>query len=341
MRFDACRVAWSPDKARAGGRFNLGRFAEVSLGWRVCEVSKITVGPDHFLLIDGKPVRRDIIAGGVPMPSPRFLCHHFTGGTDGDGDTNGDFVKDTSGAADVMRERKVSAHFVIDRDGSIVQCRPLNLTAGHAGGRTGKFTSIWKDPETGDLFDGNAKSFGIEFANGGNSEAAIAWAKRKMGAATIQARHPNGGPVEEWEVFPEIQIAAGIAVSVALVRHYGLVDVTGHDCIASWRKNDPGPAFPMARVREACGFPGLPRVFDRNGRVIKNGGATQASIPVPVRNLVVISDWLKSRDIKAEIKRVNGRLMVGGVWIETAVYDKEKMVTMADEAELAADIRGA
>ena len=34
-----------------------------------------------------------------------------------------------------------------------------------------------------------------------------------------------------------------------LANHYGLRDVVGHDDIAPGRKQDPGPAFPMASVR--------------------------------------------------------------------------------------------
>lgn len=229
----------------------------------------ITVDPNHFLVIDGKPVTRDIISGGSPMSVRRFLVEHFTGGADGDGDTDGDFVKDADGAADVMRKRGVSAHLVIDRDGRIVQCRAFDRTAGHAGGRNGGATSIWKDPKTGEFYDGNSSSIGIEIANAGSFEPAIAWAKKHAGATTVKARHPNGGPLLEWEVFSERQLESVIAVSVALVKRYNLDDVTGHDCIASWRKDDPGPAFPMQRVREACGFSGLPRVFARDGKIIR------------------------------------------------------------------------
>jgi len=216
----------------------------------------ITIDANHFLVIDGKPVKRDIIAGGGPMNVRRFLVEHFTGGAAG------------TGAPDVMRKRGVSAHLVIDRDGSIIQCRAFNRTAGHAGGRSGKAWSIWADPKTGELYDGNSCSIGIEIANAGNYAPAIAWAKKNAGAKGVMARHRDGGPLEEWEIFAEPQMESVIAVSAALVSHYKLDDVTGHDCIAKGRKNDPGPVFDIVRVREACGFTGRPRVFARNGKVI-------------------------------------------------------------------------
>jgi N-acetylmuramoyl-L-alanine amidase len=49
-------------------------------------------------------------------------------------------------------------------------------------------------------------------------------------------------------------------VAKVLVACYQLDDITGHDCIAPERKDDPGPAFPMAELRAACGFTGLPAV---------------------------------------------------------------------------------
>ncbi len=66
----------------------------------------------------------------------------------------------------------------------------------------------------------------------------------------IEARHQNGGPVMGWQIYPKAQIAALIAVLRALHAGYGILDVVGHDDIAPQRKTDPGPAFPLARVRQ-------------------------------------------------------------------------------------------
>ncbi|HYF36550.1 MAG TPA: N-acetylmuramoyl-L-alanine amidase [Prosthecobacter sp.] len=152
------------------------------------------------------------------------------------------------------RQIDLGAHLVIDRDGSIIQCRAFNRTMSHAG------VSRWKDPNTGILHkNANGYAIGIELANAGNSASVIKAARKLPGFAGVKtATHRNGGKPAEWEIFPELQVHACIEACKALVVHYHLDDITGHDCIAPERKKDPGPLFPMERLREACGFTGLP-----------------------------------------------------------------------------------
>jgi N-acetylmuramoyl-L-alanine amidase len=188
----------------------------------------MTINDKH--LLDG--VKRDLLPGGSEMPVRRFLVIHFTSGASGQSSINFWKTPEAKGA---------SAHLVIERDGTVIQCRPFNRTCGHAG------KSRWKG------FDGlNACSIGIELANAGdNAKLAAKWSKLPL----FKARHKNGGPVTDWEAYPEEQIQACIQVAQAIVARYKLDDVIGHDDIAPDRKNDPGPAFPMGRLREACGFP--------------------------------------------------------------------------------------
>jgi N-acetyl-anhydromuramyl-L-alanine amidase AmpD len=219
----------------------------------------LNMGSDHWLV----GVWRQPLPGGGPL-KPRYLVEHFTGGADGDGDLNGDFIKDVDGAVDVMKARGVSAHFTIDRDGTIVQHVPCNQKAFHAG------RSQWVDPATGILYSsangkgGNDEAIGIEIANLGDSKGAFGWGRKNVpGFATVLAPHwsgkQNGG--DEWEIFYPAQIASVLALSKLLVARYELHDVTGHDRITQ-RKNDPGPAFEehLLAIREACGFVGMPAV---------------------------------------------------------------------------------
>lgn len=197
---------------------------------------------DHFL----DEATQDIISGGGPMNIRRALVIHFTGGATG------------ASSIESMRERGLSVHLVVDRDGSVTQCRAFNRTAGHAGD-AGK--SRWVDPNTEKRYDGlNSCSIGIEIANAGNDEGALKWARKQPGFSSITAKHRNGGAVVEWENYPAAQLKAVFDISKLLVATYKLDDVTGHDCIAPERKDDPGPAFPMEDLRVACGFTGLPQV---------------------------------------------------------------------------------
>lgn len=60
--------------------------------------------------------------------------------------------------------------------------------------------------------------------------------------------------------------------------------------------------------------------------------------PEPVR-MVVISEWLAAQGWKHSItKNDEGQVIVGGAWIESAYYDKEKQATLADAAELERDL---
>lgn len=201
------------------------------------------ITPQHWLLT----ARIEPISGGASMPVRRaVVCHYTEGAT-------------AQSSVDYWRERGdgVCAHVIIDRDGTIYQCRPFNLTAGHAG------VSRWRDP-TGKLYNGmNACSIGIELANAGNVASV---ARRFSKLPRIDAAHRNGGPVCQWEQFPQPQLVSLTYLVKALIARYNLDDITGHDCIAPERKLDPGPVFPMQQLRENCGFTGLPQVFKAGGK---------------------------------------------------------------------------
>lgn len=184
---------------------------------------------DHWL--DGAQ-RRDL-PGGLAMNTRRFLVIHFTAGASAES------------SIDWWRSSKAaSAHLVIDRDGTIFQCRPFNRTAGHAG------VSEWRDPVTKEKFHSlNNCSIGIELANGGD-----AYPTKFSSLQPVMARHKHGGIIKAWERYPEAQLKACREVSELLVKRYHLDDVIGHEDIAPSRKVDPGPAFPMGELRMACGF---------------------------------------------------------------------------------------
>lgn len=194
---------------------------------------------DHYL--DG--ANKSPIPGGADMSVRRCLVIHFTSGAT------------AQSSVESMASRGLAAHLVIDRDGTIYQCRAFNRECGHAG------VSRWKDPKTDKLYVGlNHCAIGIELANAGNDGGVIDWSKKKAGATVSAAKHRNGGKMQNWEEYPQAQLDACFSAAKAIVEKYNLDDVTGHDCIAPERKEDPGPLFPMQKLREFCGFQGLPVV---------------------------------------------------------------------------------
>lgn len=110
---------------------------------------------------------------------------------------------------------EVSAHYLVNEDGSILQCVPEARRAWHAG------RSFWKG-ET----DINSRSIGIEIVNPG---------------------HEHG-----YRAFPEEQIDAVIGLVADICRRHGIDPwmVLGHSDIAPERKQDPGELFPWARLAE-------------------------------------------------------------------------------------------
>lgn len=150
-------------------------------------------------------------------------------------------------------ESPVSAHVVIDRDGTIIQCVSFEDRAWHAG------KSSWRDRHGKHLSGLNNHSFGIELANWGPLVKTVSGWKSHSGvpiADPVLAEHKNGNPSGAggdigWEPYPEAQVNAAAALVRALANTYGVDEIVGHDDIAPTRKWDPGPAFDMAAFRIA------------------------------------------------------------------------------------------
>lgn len=174
-------------------------------------------------------------AGGTI--TPQFLVIHYTGGSSAAGTLNW-FCDPKS---------KVSAHLVIGRDGTLTQTVPFDRAAWHAG------PSRW-----GSLSGLNRYSIGIEldnagqlFRSGGKWVSPLtrrSYPEREVTVA-LHKNDPPGTAPSGWHAYTPAQIEATLECGLALVEHYALADVLGHDDIAPGRKRDPGPDFPMQSVR--------------------------------------------------------------------------------------------
>ncbi len=156
------------------------------------------------------------------------------------------------------RAARTSAHFVVEVDGRVTQMVNCNDTAWHAGGS---------------VFRGggrvNRRSIGIEIVNPGyhfrsTTGQILNWERKPVPPARlapfpgmIEARDPwVGSATALWPLYPEAQLAVVEAIIRACIAAYpSIAEIVGHRDIDTVRrlKVDPGPAFPMPRMRRILG----------------------------------------------------------------------------------------
>jgi N-acetylmuramoyl-L-alanine amidase len=139
---------------------------------------------------------------------------------------------------------KASAHLVIGRNGRITQLVPFDTVGWHAG------PSVY-----GDRVGLNHYSIGIELDNAGllkkSGAQYVAWfGKAYPESEVIEAVHRNETQPAFWHRYTEEQIAVAYDVCVLLTDTCGIRWILGHEEIAPGRKQDPGPAFPLDRLRD-------------------------------------------------------------------------------------------
>ena len=135
--------------------------------------------------------------------------------------------------------RRVSAHYVIGKDGRVVQMVPLAYSAHHAGSSN----------LPGCRRGVNRCSIGIEIVNWG------VLTKRNGQFFTYSGRRYIGLPPvfvggRWWEPYTPAQVNALIRLTRHLLSRYpGITHITGHEDIAPGRKSDPGGAFDWQAIR--------------------------------------------------------------------------------------------
>jgi N-acetyl-anhydromuramyl-L-alanine amidase AmpD len=166
---------------------------------------------------------------------PDTLVMHYTGGSSAESSVR-HLTKKSS---------KASAHLVIGRAGEIFQLAPFNIVTWHAG------RSSW-DGRNGL----NRFSIGIELDNAGELEdngngKFISWFNRAYDADDVYfGRHRNRASSSFWHAYTEEQLERTFDLCELLYKKYDIKAILGHEEIAPARKSDPGPAFPLARIRE-------------------------------------------------------------------------------------------
>lgn len=182
--------------------------------------------------------------GGVIVP--KFVVGHYTAG-----------LTAASAISTLTNPKsKVSAQFVIDRDGAITQLVSCERRAWHAGPSSFMGYS-----------DLNSHSIGIEFVNPGyfvpgpsgqvldpTSKHPIPQASLAGYDLSLRARNPRlGGGEVIWPRYTLAQIEAGKQLLKAICDAYDIIGFCTHEEIDSrgW-KTDPGPAFPVGEFKALC-----------------------------------------------------------------------------------------
>ena len=139
--------------------------------------------------------------------------------------------------------RKVSAHLVVGRDGDVAQLLPFDTIGWHAG------QSTW-----GPRQRFNRYSLGIEIDNAGQLREKVGRFFSHSGVEyppdqVVQGVHRHHTQPTFWHVFPTAQIDLVERLCALLLATYPIDHILGHEEIAPQRKIDPGPAFPLDRLR--------------------------------------------------------------------------------------------
>jgi len=139
---------------------------------------------------------------------------------------------------------KASAHLVVDRDGSITQLAPFHFMTWHAGNSSYQGRSGF-----------NKYSIGIEIANDGyltpSGNLYRAWyGATHTAEEVVYATHRNQTSPTYWHVYSEDQIRVVTELCRLLIEEYNVQLILGHEEIAPARKFDPGPAFPLDKLRD-------------------------------------------------------------------------------------------
>lgn len=173
----------------------------------------------------------------------------------------------------------VSAHLVIERDGTIHQFVPFSRKAWHAG------RSSWNGRKSV-----NNWSIGVELVNSGllikENGKFFTRGRRTIEICPTEVSWFAGKP---YQTYTEKQLASVRMVMEALEAEYGISEWVGHSDVSPGRKTDPGPLLLIDDLFAEA----MTIEFVKVGDFILpwEGGF---SSPEPKRKLNTIPDWLRS-----------------------------------------------
>lgn len=188
---------------------------------------------------------------------------------------------------------KVSAHFVVERDGAITQMVPTHKRAYHAG------VSSWKGPDGRTISGLNSCSIGIEIVNPGKmDDKGNAWFGPCCEPSEIVKKGTPPHGQGYWLPYTEAQIKSVTAICRAVVEEYpDCNEILTHWEIAPKRKIDTNPLFPLEELRRA--------VFDPTPGEVEHLPAPVAPPPPPAKEPTMTRELARS---------VTGKLTLGTIF---------------------------
>lgn len=192
---------------------------------------------NHILHKDGSPVSQVPTVNRSGTMTPLYIvCHDTASPLSAKGDI--DWLAGKGG------NRGSSAHFVVDRDGTITQLAPCNVVTWHAG------QSKWNGRANCNSF-----TIGIEIDNPGalsyvNDSTMRGWFGNVVGKRDDFERKATPQHGDHWWMhYTEEQISAVTGMCVAMVAEYGCKEIITHWLISPGRKIDTNPLFPLESIR--------------------------------------------------------------------------------------------
>ena len=178
------------------------------------------------------PTKKHGIKFGINLPDTIIV--HYTA------------TRSVEAAVDTLAksEKKASAHLVVGKNDEIVQIVDFDTIAWHAGRSEYKGRKGF-----------NKYSIGIEIDNPGwlkrTGNRFTTWYEKEVDISdVVEARHRNPETDERfWHRYTEKQIEVVEEICETLASTYDIKHILGHEEISPGRKQDPGPAFPLDKIR--------------------------------------------------------------------------------------------
>jgi N-acetylmuramoyl-L-alanine amidase len=240
------------------------------------------------------------VSSGSIVPS--FIVMHYTASWS----AGGSIQRLTS------RGSEVSAHLVVDLDGSVTQLADFTKRTWHAG-----------PSEYGGFRDMNSHAIGIEIVNIGFLRKSGAGFVDHTGAKVsveragdvVECPNPRvGSGMLYWPNYTDSQILVLDDIVLDIAQAYSILDVVSHEEIDTrgW-KTDPGPAFPMMRYK---------KIIKENSKERSTSRYTIAVDKLNIRGgpgseFPVIGTYRRGDVVEVETRRGDWA-GIGNGWIHTA-----------------------